>query len=67
MTKHVASIIFETVGVQLAAWRRRRIAERKRRFEQEREFYLTFNAYCRERNLCPFCEDDWKTGYYCDL
>jgi hypothetical protein len=67
MTKHFASIIFETVGVQLAAWLRRGIAERKRRFDQEREFYLTLNAYCREYNLCPFCEDDWKACYYCDL
>jgi hypothetical protein len=65
IAKRVASIV-EGVRTRLAAWIRRRIAERKRRIEHEREFYRSFNAYCREHDLAPLCEDDWKNYRYCD-
>jgi hypothetical protein len=60
-----ASIV-EGVRTRLAAWIRRHVAKRKRRIEYEREFYRRFNAYCREHDLAPLCEDDWKSYRYYD-
>src|SRR5262249_8777088 len=37
---------------------------RKRRAEQEREFYRNLSAYCRANNLNPICFDDWKSAAY---
>lgn len=56
----------QAIRTELAAWVRHRIAVRKRRLEHEREFYRKFNAYCREHNLCPLSEDDWKSYSYYD-
>jgi RNA binding exosome subunit len=65
IAKRVASIV-EGVRTRLAASIRRRIAEHKRRIEHEHEFYRRFNAYCREHDLAPLCEDDWKSYRYYD-
>jgi hypothetical protein len=40
------------------------VEARKRRAEQDREFYRNLNAYCRANNLSSVCEDDWKTAAY---
>jgi hypothetical protein len=45
-------------------WLRRFLQARKRRIEQEREFYRSLGAYCRAKNLSPVCEDDWKSAAY---
>jgi hypothetical protein len=48
----------------LSDWLRRFLQTRKRRAEQEREFYRELGAYCRAYNLSPICEDDWKSAAY---
>jgi lipoate synthase len=46
---------------RLASYIRRLIEARRRRIEQDREFYQKLKAYCRNNNLSSVCEDDWKT------
>jgi hypothetical protein len=48
----------------LSDWLQRFLQARKRRTEQEREFYRDLGAYCRANNLSPICEDDWKSAAY---
>jgi hypothetical protein len=45
----------------LASYIRRLVEARRRRIEQDREFYQKLKAYCRANNLSSVCEDDWKT------
>ena len=40
------------------------LAERRRRIDDEREFYANLQAYCRANNLSSVCEDDWKSAAY---
>jgi hypothetical protein len=37
------------------------IEARRRKAEQEREFYRKLKAYCHANNLSPVSADDWKT------
>jgi hypothetical protein len=37
------------------------IEARRRRAEQETEFYLRLRAYCHANGVSPVCADDWKT------
>jgi hypothetical protein len=39
---------------------------RRRRVQQDREFYRILRAYCRANNLPCACADDWKTAAYAD-
>src|SRR5262245_9007551 len=48
----------------LASFFRSRLEARRRRIEQDKEFYQKLAAYCRANNLSPICEDDWKTAAY---
>jgi len=43
---------------------RARIWARRRRIEQEREFYRKLAAHCRANDLSPICNDDWKSACY---
>jgi hypothetical protein len=47
-----------------AAFIRARLQARRRRIEQEKQFYLRFQAYCRANNLPVVCSEDWKTAAY---
>jgi len=48
-------------------WLARLLQGRKRKNEQEREFYRRLGAYCRANNLSPLCEDDWKSAAYIEV
>jgi hypothetical protein len=61
----VAALATLTRGkVLFSDWLRRLLQARKRRNEQESEFYRKLGAYCRANNLSPICEDDWKSAAY---
>ena len=53
--------ILATSAAVIAGGVRRYIESRRRRIEQDDEFYRGLRAYCRANNLSPVCEDDWKT------
>jgi hypothetical protein len=48
----------------LATLIRARLQARRRRIEQEKEFYRRLNTYCRAHNLPAVCAEDWKTAAY---
>lgn len=48
----------------LASGIRARIQARRRRVEQEKEFYQKLAAYCRSNNLPVVCGEDWKSAAY---
>jgi hypothetical protein len=48
----------------LAGWLRRLLEAHRRRIKQEQDFYRNLAAYCRDNDLSPVCEDDWKTAAY---
>jgi hypothetical protein len=41
-----------------------RLQARRRRIEQEKEFYRRLQAHCRANNLPAVCGEDWKTAAY---
>lgn len=51
-------------GAMVASRIRARIQARRRRIEQEKEFYLKLAAYCRSNNLPAICAEDWKSAAY---
>ena len=48
----------------VAAFVAARLQARRRRIEQEKQFYLKFQAYCRTNNLPVVCSEDWKSAAY---
>jgi hypothetical protein len=48
----------------LAGWLRALLEAHRRRIKQEQDFYRNLAAYCRDNDLSPVCEDDWKTAAY---
>ena len=40
------------------------VEARRRRAEQETEFYLRLRAHCDANGVSPVCADDWKTYSY---
>jgi hypothetical protein len=47
-----------------AGWLRSLLDARRRKIEQEKDFYRSLATYCRANNVSPVCEDDWKTAAY---
>jgi hypothetical protein len=46
----------------ITVWLGSLLVGHRRRAEQERDFYRNLAAYCRDNNVSPLCEDDWKTA-----
>jgi hypothetical protein len=60
MLAHIANSM-TTVSRKLALRIGRLVEARKRRIEQDDQFYRELRAYCRANNLSPVFEDDWRT------
>jgi hypothetical protein len=50
--------------IALATLIHARLQARRRRIEQEKEFYRRLQAYCRANNLPAVCGEDWKSAAY---
>jgi len=60
MLAHIANTM-TIVSRKLALRIGRLVEARKRRIEQDDQFYRELRAYCRANNLSPVFEDDWRT------